>query len=143
MFKTILICSDGSDHALKAAKQAVEIARLHEACLVLLHVEPSELQPYAVPWQLEIGQAPMQHLSAEHKANLEATMALCKDERVTYRCRHEHGHPAEQIIRVAEEEEADLIVMGSRGLSEWKALLLGSVSDHVLHHAHCSVLIVR
>lgn len=143
MFKTILVCSDGSEHALKAAKQAVEIARLHQGSLLLLHVEPCELQPYTVPWQLEIGEATMPHLSAEHKANLEATIALCKDDRITYRCRHEHGHAAEQIIRVAAEEEADLIVMGSRGLSEWKALLLGSVSDHVLHHAHCSVLIVR
>jgi hypothetical protein len=54
-------------------------------------------------------------------------------------------HKAAEIsgIHVAEEEEAGLVVMASRGLSEWKALLLGSVSDHVLHHAHCSVLIVR
>jgi nucleotide-binding universal stress UspA family protein len=143
MFKTILICSDGSDHALKAAKQAVETARLHQACVVLLHVESTEFQPLTVPWQLEIGESAPPHLTAQHRANLDATIALCKEARVVYRCRHAYGHAAEQIIRAAEEEEADLIVIGSRGLSEWKALLLGSVSDHVLHHAHCSVLIVR
>lgn len=143
MFKQILICSDGSDHALKAAGQAVEIAKCHQAGVLLLNVESGELQPFTVPWQLEIGQTAPPRLSAQQRANLDATIELCKESHVMYRCRHEHGHPAEQIIRVAQEEQADLIVMGSRGLSEWKALLLGSVSDHVLHHAHCSVLIVR
>ena len=53
------------------------------------------------------------------------------------------GIPAEEILRVAEEEGVDLIVIGSRGLSGVKAFLLGSVSDKVSHHAKCPVLIVR
>src|SRR5262249_12494358 len=52
-------------------------------------------------------------------------------------------HPVDAIIEVAQDIEADLIVLGSHGLSGWKALLLGSVSDGVLHHAPCPVLIVR
>jgi nucleotide-binding universal stress UspA family protein len=50
---------------------------------------------------------------------------------------------AEEIVRTAEREGADLIVMGSRGLSLWKRLLLGSVSSAVVQHAPCSVEIVR
>ncbi len=52
-------------------------------------------------------------------------------------------HRAQQIVRVAEEVEAGLIVMGSRGLGGVKRALMGSVSDSVVRHAHCPVLIVR
>lgn len=50
---------------------------------------------------------------------------------------------AEEIVRAAEREGSDLIVMGSRGLSTWKRLVMGSVSNAVLQHAPCSVAIVR
>ena len=144
MFKSILICSDGSEYAVKAATRAVAMAKEQDAFVVLLNVVPSGAQQFMVPWQLELGEAGGQpHLTAQQSANLDRTLKLCRDTGVRYRCRYESGHPAEQILRVACEEDVDLIVMGSRGLSEWKALLLGSVSGHVIHHAHCSVLIVR
>ena len=53
------------------------------------------------------------------------------------------GSPEGRIIETAEEMAADLIVIGSHGYKRWERLLLGSVSDSVVHHAHCSVLIVR
>jgi len=53
------------------------------------------------------------------------------------------GSPREIIVNEAEEWGADLIVMGSRGLRAWSRLLLGSVSNAVVHHAQCSVEIVR
>jgi nucleotide-binding universal stress UspA family protein len=52
------------------------------------------------------------------------------------------GSPADEIIRTASELGADLIVMGSRGLGSTRSVLLGSVSDRVLHLAHCPVLVV-
>lgn len=55
----------------------------------------------------------------------------------------ELGHPARAIVSFAKANSADLIVMGSRGLSAFQEVLLGSVSDYVLHHAHCPVTIVR
>ena len=144
MFKTMLICSDGSEHALKAAQKGVAMAKEQDACVLLLTVDSAGMQGYSVPWQLDIGgggAAP--HVTVQQAANLHRTKTLCQGVGVRYRYRYECGHAAEQIVRVAEEEDVDLIVMGSRGLSEWKALLLGSVSDHVVHHAHCSVLVVR
>lgn len=54
-----------------------------------------------------------------------------------------HGPPRQVIVDEAEEWGADLIVMGSRGLGAWNRLLLGSVSNAVIHHAKCSVEIVR
>ena len=53
------------------------------------------------------------------------------------------GSPDSRIVETAEELAADMIVMGSHGYKRWERLLLGSVSDSVVHHAHCSVLVVR
>ena len=53
------------------------------------------------------------------------------------------GQPRQVIVEEADRWQADLIVMGSRGLGAWNRLLLGSVSSGVVHHAHCSVEIVR
>jgi len=53
------------------------------------------------------------------------------------------GSPAQVIVDEAESWGADLIVMGSRGLGPWNRLLLGSVSNAVVHHANCSVEVVR
>jgi nucleotide-binding universal stress UspA family protein len=53
------------------------------------------------------------------------------------------GTPESRIVETAEEMHADLIVVGSHGYNRWERLLLGSVSDSVVHHAHCSVFIVR
>lgn len=54
-----------------------------------------------------------------------------------------HGSPADEIVRRAAESGAGIIVMGSRGFGEMHAVLLGSVSERVLHTAHCPVLIAR
>ena len=53
------------------------------------------------------------------------------------------GSPDSRIVETAEEMKADLIVIGSHGYKQWERLLLGSVSDSVVHHAHCSVMVVR
>lgn len=53
------------------------------------------------------------------------------------------GSPESRIVEKAEETGADLIIVGSHGYNRWERLLLGSVSDSVLHHAPCSVLVVR
>ena len=53
------------------------------------------------------------------------------------------GTPESRIVETAEEMGSDLIVLGSHGYNRWEKLLLGSVSDSVIHHAHCSVLVVR
>lgn len=54
-----------------------------------------------------------------------------------------NGSPESRIVEKAEEIKADLIIVGSHGYNRWERLLLGSVSDSVIHHAPCSVLVVR
>ncbi|MEP6705648.1 MAG: universal stress protein, partial [Acidobacteriota bacterium] len=53
------------------------------------------------------------------------------------------GSPDSRIVEIAEAMHSDIIVLGSHGYSRWERLLVGSVSDSVVHHAPCSVLIVR
>jgi nucleotide-binding universal stress UspA family protein len=53
------------------------------------------------------------------------------------------GSPESRIVEAAEEMKADIIIVGSHGYNRWERLLLGSVSDSVIHHAPCSVLVVR
>ncbi|MDQ4018299.1 MAG: universal stress protein [Actinomycetota bacterium] len=53
------------------------------------------------------------------------------------------GQPGDEIVRTATEAKADLVVLGARGLSSVKRLVLGSVSTKVLHEAHCDVLVVK
>ena len=146
MFSKILLCSDGSDHALQAARVACEIAtRFHSGLTLLSVFNPASvlgafaMAPEAAPSE-EIVRAIGEDL---HAGIQKSTGSLPDAAKVAYRFQRETGHPVEAIIAAAAAVNADLIVLGSRGLSEWKALLMGSVSDGVLHHAACPVLIVR
>lgn len=146
MFKTVLVCTDGSEHAMRAAQRAAEIARQGEVRLLLLHVVnlTKELSPYVMPWQLELESAVASSgQKAEQETVLKRTAKVFEEAGLPYHQLRETGHPGSRIVQVAECEGADLIVIGSRGLSALKALLLGSVSNYVVHNAPCSVLLVR
>ena len=145
MFRKILLCSDGSESSLKAARAAAEIAGRGESELIALHVTQVSVAPVGVVGGIgmeaglfneprpEVGEA----IARRTAAALEATGA-------PFRTRREIGlSPADVIVRIAEEESADLIVLGSHGAGAVERFLLGSVSDRVAHHAHCAVLIVK
>ena len=146
MFKTILVCADGSEHAMEAVKKAASLAKQTDACVLLLNVNDSakETMPCVMPWQLELGEVQsVLDLTARQEAILRKATELLDVVNVRYQCLRECGHPASQIVRVADRESVDLIVLGSRGLGGFKSLLLGSVSEHVVHHAPCPVLVMR
>jgi len=69
--------------------------------------------------------------------------AVLADAKVSFRVQVETGDPIHRILEIAGQEQADLIVLGSRGLGGFTSLLLGSVCDSILHHAQCPVLVVR
>ena len=146
MFTTILVCSDGSDHAMRATRQAAVIAKGSDACVLLLNVnDPAkELMLYVTPWQQGAGDTlSVSDVGTGQDGILKRTAKLLDDSQVRYELLREFGHPAEQIVRVAVRESVDLIVLGSRGLAALESPSLGAVSDHILKHAPCSVLIVR
>jgi nucleotide-binding universal stress UspA family protein len=146
MFQHILLASDGSDHALQATEAAAEIARKFGARVTLLTVfNPPIMSPPFLggPEPLIDAEILVQQAEEVQEAVERRTGEVLEKHTVPYECLREVGHPVDHIVSVAEREKVDLIVMGSRGLGGLQSFLLGSVSDRVLHHAHCPVLIVR
>jgi nucleotide-binding universal stress UspA family protein len=147
MFTKMLVCSDGSEQALKAAQAAAEIARKFESKVVLVSVfNPAQVpNPFVgVPGTEGIADGDIGDFADRVQTDVEqATGRVFAAAGVRYESRRELGHPVDRIVAAAAEEQSDLIVLGSRGLGGFRQFVLGSVSDGVLHHAHCPVLIVR
>ncbi len=147
MYKRILVGLDGSDHGITAARAAVQLARNFDAELHLLTVT----RPYRVSGELK-RYLEAENLLGEPKYVLdEMTQTIVDDGKEIAReaglkkIRSEirEGKPARSLCDYAEQEHIDLIVVGSRGIGELEAALLGSVSQKVSMLSKCSVLIVR
>ncbi len=145
-FKRIVVAYDGSRDSKKALQAACLIAKKTGGRLRIVHV-------YSLPVYVFAGSVPVPQTGFElveryskEKANRTATLALKDAEgqgvnaKVTVL---ESGSIVESILDYALKEQADLIVVGTRGLTGFKKLVIGSVSSGVLNHAHCSVLVVR
>jgi nucleotide-binding universal stress UspA family protein len=147
MFKHILLATDGSDASAHAAALAVDLARTHGARLTALYV----VDPY--PY-LGIGEAnPMgfqAYMSAayDHAAQAHARVAQLCDKGggkpVELVLRMAEDVPAtEGILRMAKDEGADLIVVGSHGRSGLMRMVLGSIASKVVAQSHLPVLVAR
>jgi nucleotide-binding universal stress UspA family protein len=145
MFSSIVVGTDGSDTATKAVRKAVDLARAVGAKLELVSAyEPVPVQRLSeerreAPEDLQWAINPREDVDA----TLEAAAAVAREAGVPVNVYARQGDPADAILDVAEEQEADLIVVGNRGMTGAKRFLLGSVPNKVSHHAPCSVLIIR
>jgi nucleotide-binding universal stress UspA family protein len=145
MFRSIVVGTDGSETAEKAVREAVELARSVGASVSVVSAyapvsrrrirEEQREAPDDMQWMINA------------REDVDATLREAKEEHedsgVEIETFAREGHPADAIIDVAEEQLADLIVVGNKGLTGAKRFLLGSVPNKVSHHAPCSVLIVR
>lgn len=135
-YHKILVALDGSPDAESALMHAISLARDQHARITLLTVGPSTNRAAAV------GTAPPPDLLDVHQDVLRDSTALIpRDIGVTTRL--ERGDAAATILRVARDEQADLIVMGSHGHSRIHRALLGSVSEKVLAQSAVPVLLMR
>jgi len=126
----ILVAVDGSKHAQKALKHAVQLALKNNAAVTLLNVAQTILPQIRTETARSMGDRIVSEAAAQVKE-------LKVDKRV------EIGNPAKTILDVAKKGNYNLIVVGRRGLNPATRFLLGSVSDKVSRHAQCSVLIVK
>jgi nucleotide-binding universal stress UspA family protein len=145
MFKSIVVGTDGSDTATQAVRQAVELARAVNGRLDLVSAyEPVPAQRLNeerrnAPEDLQWAISPREDVDA----TLQAAAVPAQEAGVPVELFARQGDPADAILDVAEEREADLIVVGNKGMTGAKRFLLGSVPNKVSHHAPCSVLIIR
>ena len=132
----VLLAYDGSDGARRAL---ATVAALHHEGDVVTIVTSAE----GVPLFGHAGTLPSPEQEEErHRDAIEAQTALA-EQSIEAAVVEWHGDPATAILDEADKEGADLIVMGTRGISTAERWLVGSVSTKVLHHAHCSVLVAR
>ncbi|MBD2666566.1 UspA domain protein [Richelia sinica FACHB-800] len=157
MFKKILIALDRSDMRQDVFKQGLALAKLTSAKLMLLHVLSPEEEgspdvlifpniDYYPGWSeqsFRLYQQQWEHFQQEGLALLQTFSAQANTENVNTEFTQNSGSPGRMICELARVWQADLIVMGRRGRSGLSEILLGSVSNYVLHHASCSVHIVH
>jgi nucleotide-binding universal stress UspA family protein len=145
MFRSIVVGTDGSQTASEAVRQAVELAKDIGAKIQLVSayepVPASRLReekrdaPEDLQW--------MVNPREEVDNTLSEAADIVKEAGVNVETFARQGDPADAILDVAEETDADLIVVGNKGMTGAKRFLLGSVPNKVSHHAPCSVLIIR
>jgi nucleotide-binding universal stress UspA family protein len=136
MFKTIVLALDGSDGSRRAIPLAVELARRDDARIVIAHVEQDVAGKGGGPIA-----ATEDEIQAEIRKQAEELSAQGIETSVEMR-NLMLGGPAHAIAEIGEEANADLIVVGTRGHSSVAGVLLGSVTQRLLHTARCPVLAI-
>jgi nucleotide-binding universal stress UspA family protein len=146
MFGSIVVGTDGSETATTAVRYAIDLARQLEARLQIVSAyEPvSEQRPRSeqveVPRDVQWMVNPREDVLALLSRAADEARGVGVGKVETFA---RQGDAADAILDVAEEQRADLIVVGNKGMTGAKRFLLGSVPNKVSHHAPCSVLIVR
>ena len=148
LFEKILVPLDGSEHSLRALKVAVQIAKKFDGEITLIHAY-SKVYPIVTSRATIMSEEAIM-LPKLIEAARKAGASILADGKKKVKAKGVHvetllreGHTVEEILKTAEEGKFDLIVMGARGLSMIKGILLGSVSDGVMRHASCPVLVVK
>src|SRR5215217_3269783 len=139
----ILLATDGSKEAQLAATTAADLTQKTNSELHVVTVGP-DYPLYELPEHPAEFEDVLRENRREAKEMLEQQAKQIEEAGVTINETHlREGRAAEEIVEVAEEIGAGLIVMGSRGYGRLRRALLGSVSDAVVRHAHCPVTIIR
>jgi universal stress protein A len=143
--KKIVVPTDTSKTAMKALQYALEIGKLQNATIYMLHVvddrfmgymtlsdEPTEDYP-SIQSKMKV------HMEEELKEIIENN----KGENVSFELKVVSGKPCDEIINYSEEVDADLIILGTHGLTGLQRMLIGSVAERVVRRASRPVLVVR
>jgi nucleotide-binding universal stress UspA family protein len=145
MFGRIVVGTDGSETASEAVRQATELAKTTGAVLhVVSAYEPVPRdrlreETADLPGDVAHSVGPREDVNQV----LDGASKHAKEAGVQLQAHPREGEPADALLDVAEEVDADVIVVGNKGMTGAKRFLLGSVPNKVSHHAPCGVWIVR
>ncbi|MFC4353806.1 universal stress protein [Chryseomicrobium palamuruense] len=138
MYQHIVLAADGSENALRAAKHAVELAKLGNAKIEIILVADFKKAKYEV-LHAESNEA----LDYERRQKVRPVEELLLAEHVPYEVKILHGEPGPTIVEYVNNQKADLVVIGSRGLNSLQEMVLGSVSHKVVKRVKVPVLVVK
>lgn len=141
ILKKILVAVDNTAPSRHAADMAVYLAQCCKAELTLCTV--IDLNQHISSWEQVSNGGYIPIEIKEEAASLLADMCRCMPKDITIHTRLEIGAPAEKIIEICDQEKFDLIILGTRGRTELKSFVLGSVSEYTLHHTVIPVLVVK
>lgn len=139
MYKNIILATDGSDHAKRAAENAMHIASCSPGSLVeiVFVVDADKVKSDVLShWNSA-------DLDGKRKERIREVEKMARTYEVSYKVTILSGDPGPAIVEYANNHHADIIVIGSRGLSGLQEFVLGSVSHKVAKRANCPVLIVK
>ena len=147
--KKILVTIDGSESSKKATEYAIRLAKKYDAQLIILYVLYSELgfaysnllgvtTPKAIQDVLETQKNEVQKWFDEVKNKLKTSNISVTDKIII-----SASSIVGEIVAFADKEKIDLIILGTRGRTGFKKLLLGSVAEGVVTHSSCPVMVVR
>ena len=146
-FKGILVAVDGSENAMRAAEMAMDLAKRNDANLYVLSVIPT---PVYAATGVQGGSGPVSEeffdrAKKDAEAFVGGIVSRAEAQGIKVRGEITENVPSvvEAITEYAQEWRVELIVVGTRGLSGFKKLLLGSVSGALVSHSPCSVLVIR
>jgi nucleotide-binding universal stress UspA family protein len=145
LIRKILVAVDGSDPSLKASAYAIDLAKKNNAELIVLFIVSPI--PYSQFESANIGRMEeIEKIEKERAQNevdkvkqmaVENKVSVKTDVRINYRS------VLKEIVEYAEKRKVDMIIVGSRGRTGFKKLLLGSVASGVVKYSHCPVLVVK
>lgn len=142
MYRRILVATDGSQPAGRAVRRAAGLARALGAELVIITVIHLPLAyRLALGSALAMAEEPWATLRRQAEEILSQAERLCWDQGQPATTVSRWGEPASEILQLIQEWGIDLLVVGSRGLGQARAHLLGSVSDRLSHEVQCDLLI--
>jgi nucleotide-binding universal stress UspA family protein len=145
VFTRIVVGTDGSETAAEAVRQAVDLAKVTGAQLSIVSAY-APVSERRVKGEQSAAPADVQHeIGPREDVNLvlDAAAAQARKEGIEVQTHPVQADPADAILNTAEQVNADLIVVGNKGMTGARRYLMGSVPNNVSHHAPCSVIIVR
>jgi len=142
MLSKILVPVDGSENSFRALEHAIFLSKKIEgAQTTVTHIIEDPPSVYIYSPKV------MEKVREDYKSESAKILERCKDMAnkggINIHTVIIEGDPASKIIGYSEMEKFDIIIIGSRGMGHFKEMILGSISNKVLHHAKCSVMVVR